>query len=302
MLQILGKVKFFLALLHKFVTLTFMKIPTMFFGIAFFSIVSIAGAATHVVKSGDNLYRIAKNYGISVKQLEQANPQVSPNSLRIGAKLVIPSKTESSVPAATSSSPSKQSVSIAGNYQVKAGDNLSKIARAQGTTVPALQAANPGLNPNKMAIGQKILIPGSSSASSASIAENTAPAPAPVKQPTTSEFSAETAPAPAPAPVQEQTQTLAKETPAPEKDVMPAPAPALTQNDTQTVKNTSAETAAQPAATTYRLIKTTRELTLADVAKEHNTTPEKINALNGWSFSPQTLLAVDSELYIPAQP
>lgn len=271
-----------------------MKTPTLFFGIAFFSIVSIAGAATHVVKSGDNLYRIAKNYGISVKQLEQANPQVSANSLRIGAKLVIPAKTGSSAPAAVSSSSSKSSVSVAGTYEVKAGDNLSKIARVQGTTVAALQAANPGLNPNKMAIGQKIQIPGSSSAS---IAEHETPAPAPAKQPPTSERSVDPAPAPAPT----QQLPIAKETTTPEKEVLPAPAPAPTQNDSQTVKNTAADTA-QPAAATYRLIKTTRELTLADVAKEHNTTPEKINALNGWSFSPQTLLAVDSELYIPAQP
>ena len=280
----------------------FMKTSTLFFGITFFSIVSIAGAATHVVKSGDNLYRIAKNYGISVKQLEQANPQVTPNSLRIGAKLVIPSKTTSSAPAAAASSSSHQTESIAGSYEVKAGDNLSKIARLQGTTVAALQAANPGLNPTKMAIGQKIQIPGSSSASSASLAENATPTPAPVKQPAKSERNVD--PAPAPAPVQEQ--AIVKETPTQEKEVMPEPAPALAQTDTltdtQTVKNIPAEAAAQPAATTYRLIKTTRELTLADVAKEHNTTPEKINALNGWSFSPQTLLAVDSELYIPAQP
>lgn len=275
-----------------------MKTPTLFFGIAFFSIVSIAGAATHVVKSGDNLYRIAKNYGISVKQLEQANPQVTPNSLRIGAKLVIPSKTTSSAPAAVASSPSHQAASIAGTYEVKAGDNLSKIARLQGTTVAALQAANPGLNPTKMAIGQKIQIPGSSSASTATLAENATPTPAPVKQPAKSERIVDPVPAPAPEPE----QPIVTETPTQEKDLMPKPAPALTQTETQTVKNTPVEAAAQPAATTYRLIKTTRELTLADVAKEHNTTPEKINALNGWSFSPQTLLAVDSELYIPAQP
>jgi LysM repeat protein len=277
----------------------FMKTPILFFGIAFFSIASIAGAATHVVKSGDNLYRIAKNYGISVKQLEQANPQVSANSLRIGAKLVIPDKKGSTASTtAQSSSLSPQASSAAGTYEVKSGDNLSKIARAQGTTVAALQAANPGLNPTKMAIGQKIQIPGSSAAPSAVIAETPTPAPAEAKRTATTEFHVD--PAPAPAPVPEQ--AVAQETSATEKEVMPAPAPNLSQTETQTVNHTPAQEGAQPNATTYRLIKTTRELTLADVAKEHNTTPEKINALNGWSFSPQTLLAVDSELYIPAQP
>jgi hypothetical protein len=53
------------------------------------------------------------------------------------------------------------------------------------------------------------------------------------------------------------------------------------------------------------LVKTTRELTLDEVAKEYGTTPEKLISLNGWqvnNFSGQTLFAVDSELYVPAQP
>lgn len=279
-----------------------MKIPHLFFGMVLMSIASFAGAATHVVKSGDTFYRIAKNYGISVKKLEQANPRVNPNALRIGGKLEIPGKTEATSSETVASSPTNATQtpsSIAGTYEVKSGDNLSKIARAQNTTVAALQAANPGLNPTRMAIGQKIQIPGASPsvASSSDIAENTAPAPAPVQQFLPENHTTEQAPAPTAVPE----PTVAQETPAAEK--MPVPATqSLNPGGAQTVQNPTPEAPAQPAATTYRLIKTTRELTLAEVAKEHNTTPEKINSLNGWSFSPQTLLAVDSELYIPAQP
>lgn len=46
-----------------------------------------------------------------------------------------------------------------GTYTVAAGDGLSKIARKFGTSVDALLAENPGLNPNKMSIGQKIRLP-----------------------------------------------------------------------------------------------------------------------------------------------
>ncbi|MBI2514295.1 MAG: LysM peptidoglycan-binding domain-containing protein [Opitutae bacterium] len=46
-----------------------------------------------------------------------------------------------------------------GTYTVAAGDGLSKIARKFGTSVDALLAENPGLNPNKMHIGQKIKLP-----------------------------------------------------------------------------------------------------------------------------------------------
>lgn len=41
-----------------------------------------------------------------------------------------------------------------GNYTVKSGDNLSKIAKAHGTTVEALTAANSLTDPNKLAVGQ----------------------------------------------------------------------------------------------------------------------------------------------------
>lgn len=46
-----------------------------------------------------------------------------------------------------------------GTYTVAKGDGLSSIARKFGTSVDALLAENPGLNPNKMHIGQKIKLP-----------------------------------------------------------------------------------------------------------------------------------------------
>ena len=44
-------------------------------------------------------------------------------------------------------------------YTVRAGDYPDKIARANGITVPALMKANPGLNPNKLKVGQTINLP-----------------------------------------------------------------------------------------------------------------------------------------------
>src|SRR3989338_2883465 len=45
-------------------------------------------------------------------------------------------------------------------YQVRAGDTLYGIAYQFGTTVEAIQAANPGLLPAYLSIGQSLLIPG----------------------------------------------------------------------------------------------------------------------------------------------
>jgi N-acetylmuramoyl-L-alanine amidase len=42
---------------------------------------------------------------------------------------------------------------------MKAGDTLSAVAASYGVTVDQLLAANPGLNPNAIAVGTEIKIP-----------------------------------------------------------------------------------------------------------------------------------------------
>lgn len=46
-----------------------------------------------------------------------------------------------------------------GDYTVKAGDTPAKIARAHGVTTDALMGANPGLEPTKLKVGQKVNLP-----------------------------------------------------------------------------------------------------------------------------------------------
>ena len=49
------------------------------------------GDKTYVVKSGDTLFKIAKNYGVSAKALRSAN-QLRTDQIKVGQKLVIPGK------------------------------------------------------------------------------------------------------------------------------------------------------------------------------------------------------------------
>jgi LysM repeat protein len=42
-----------------------------------------------------------------------------------------------------------------GEYVIKSGDSLAKIARAQGFSLADLQSVNPGVDPSKLKIGQK---------------------------------------------------------------------------------------------------------------------------------------------------
>jgi LysM repeat protein len=52
-------------------------------------------------------------------------------------------------------------------YVVVKGDTLGKIAKNHGVTLNALKAANPGVEPTKLKVGQKLSIPASSAGASA---------------------------------------------------------------------------------------------------------------------------------------
>jgi LysM repeat protein len=101
------------------------------------------------VKSGDTLYRIAVNHGVTVAALMAANGITNPNLIRPGQVLVIPT----SAPPATP--PSAAPV----RYTVKSGDTLYRIAVNHGVTVAALMAANGITNPNVIHPGQVLTIP-----------------------------------------------------------------------------------------------------------------------------------------------
>jgi LysM repeat protein len=50
-------------------------------------------------------------------------------------------------------------VDAEGNYVVAPGDTLSKIAKKFATRVDAIEAENPGLDPARLRVGQKVKIP-----------------------------------------------------------------------------------------------------------------------------------------------
>ncbi|NLY29612.1 MAG: LysM peptidoglycan-binding domain-containing protein, partial [Firmicutes bacterium] len=53
----------------------------------------------------------------------------------------------------------RQAISCPGfSYTIRAGDTFFRLAQRFGTTVAASQAANPGVDPNNLQIGQVICI------------------------------------------------------------------------------------------------------------------------------------------------
>ena len=88
----------------------------------------------HVVQPGDTLYRLARQYGVSMDRLLHDNQLPDPSQLVVGQTIVI------RYPTLT--------------YTVKQGDTLWSIAQAHATTVRALLRNNPNLQ------GKDLLYPG----------------------------------------------------------------------------------------------------------------------------------------------
>lgn len=71
----------------------------------------------HKVKRGDTFWQLAKDYNTTVKEIQDANPRVNANALRIGMELNIPEGIPPSKPA----NPSKPSVIQPVDYFLKEG-------------------------------------------------------------------------------------------------------------------------------------------------------------------------------------
>ena len=91
-----------------------------------------ASPVRYTVKSGDTLYRIAVNHGVTVAAIMAADGIANPNLISPGQVLVIP----------TSASPATPPTASPVRYTVKSGDTLYRIAVNHGVTVAAIMAAN----------------------------------------------------------------------------------------------------------------------------------------------------------------
>ena len=102
----------------------------------------------HMVAAGDTFESVANKYGVTVRELISANPQL----LKTGDQLTVP------VAVAIPSESGSGSTSPR-THTVKSGDTLYAIAIKYGTTVAAIASANNIANPNNISVGQVLLIP-----------------------------------------------------------------------------------------------------------------------------------------------
>lgn len=97
----------------------------------------------YVVKSGDSIYSIAQEYNMSPNKIIKDNELTNPNELVVGQTLVL--------------------LNDMSSYRVKPGDTIYGIAAKNDVSPAQIIKANPGLiNPERLYVGQVIMIPGSS--------------------------------------------------------------------------------------------------------------------------------------------
>ena len=122
--------------------------------------------AKHTVKSGDTLYRIANQYGVTVAQIKQWN-NLKNDTIYVGQTLVVKAGSTNNSNNNTNTNTSKPSPNQGKTHTVKSGDTLSGIANRYGTSVAQLKQWN-NLKSDTIYVGQKLAVGGKSSGSTTS--------------------------------------------------------------------------------------------------------------------------------------
>jgi LysM repeat protein len=128
-------------------------------GLMLVAVLSVAPAAlaqegetVHIVQPGENLYRIALQYGLTYQELAAYNGIVNPAAIQIGQTIRIPAAAASGTSGGTSA---EEVIHI-----VQAGENLYRIALRYGRTYQEIATYNGITNPAAISVGQEIRIPG----------------------------------------------------------------------------------------------------------------------------------------------
>lgn len=130
-------------------------------------LLSVEGRAEqkYKIKKGDTLYKIARNHGVSVKQIKQANA-LKGSMLKPGDRIVVPTK----APVKTNKrNKTIKKTEIAGKdsndnnnfitHKVRNGDNLYRISKKYGVSVNEVKKLN-NLSGSRVKVGQKLKVPG----------------------------------------------------------------------------------------------------------------------------------------------
>jgi LysM repeat protein len=219
-------------------------------------------AATYTVKPGDSLARIARRHNCTAQELAVANGLKLSSVIHPGQTLKLPTA------GAATGSGGATAVPAGGSHTIQSGETLSAISRRYNIALDALLAANPGINPKTLKVGQKIRVSGTAAEEQKSTPPATPPAAAVKETPPVSETG-----------LKESANTESANT----EPAATEPAPAEPEGKIRTVMVDA-------------------EMTYGEFAAKHGTDIARLNDLNGLDLTSATVLAKGSELYVPAQP
>ena len=127
---------------------------------------------THIVESGESLYKIAKKYDISLEKLKELNPDIKPEAIQIGDKIVVSTKKESpkekkpketKIVVAEVSNPTNMDANLCldelGNkvHTVTKGETLYRLSKKYKVSVRDLEEMNPEIVAN-LPIGYEVIV------------------------------------------------------------------------------------------------------------------------------------------------
>ena len=132
---------------------------------------------THIVESGESLYKIAKKYDISLEKLKELNPNIKPESIQIGDKIVVSAKKEKETPKENKPKETKTVVAEVANpvnptnmdsnlctdelgnkvHTVTKGETLYRLSKKYKVSVKDLEEMNPEIIAN-LPIGYEVVI------------------------------------------------------------------------------------------------------------------------------------------------
>jgi LysM repeat protein len=130
------------------------------------------GGCSYIVQPGDSLFRISNQLNVSLDEMRAANPDLVGEApiLQPGQQLNVPNCGQQAAPPADAGveAPAPTDAPLVAPpggevYSVQSGDTLMTIARRFNTTIEAIVAANSLANPDRLDIGQELIIPPPSS-------------------------------------------------------------------------------------------------------------------------------------------
>lgn len=223
-----------------------------------------SGTASYTVKKGDSWERIARNFGTREDKLAELNGTKSTAMLREGQRIKVPASARQETPA-PQTTPRPVTEPKSGIYQVKQGETYYSIGKKLGISPEKLEAANPTIKATSLRPGLNIKLGKTAETPSAASPQPSAPA-----------ETAHAVPASKPAPPSAPATAVSRPT-------QPAPVQ-------------------QPLRSSPKPIMINETISVGEFAAKHNTTVARLNSLNNLDLVESTVLAVGSELYVPAQP